>query len=333
MAAYYTFEDYSGSTADGVKTDNPYHDLIESCKNDSVRPFINACRSSSLTSKQAQIQSRYSTHRTNRNTQQKQKLLSPDFQGVMPDQILTKLEDPAQFPGFQDHRHCLVFWARPPQAVKNLIQKVQARLREAVSHLWLMKPESLHMTALEVTHSRTAAEIEDLVQQIGTHAGEIANFTYTHRARVVKPVVSFDAQALALSYLPADGEAGRSKEEDAYTYHHLRRDLFSLVQDKAGVKVDSRYVIPSAHLTIARFIQTSDLEGVDGKVDQGKMKKLVDKIEEVNAWLEKEYWSKSADSEIREGGEWIVGQEKGLDYRKGTLWYGGGETLRLGKGY
>lgn len=189
------------------------------------------------------------------------------------------------------------------------------------------------MTALEVTHSRTAPEIEDLVQQIGSHAEEIADFTYSHRARVVKPVVSFDAQALALSYLPADGEAGRSKEEDAYTYHHLRRDLFSLVQDKAGVKVDSRYVIPSAHLTIARFIQTSDLEGEDGKVDQSKMEKLVDKIEEVNAWLETEYWPKASDAEIKEGGKWVVGQEKGLDYRKGTLWYGGGETMRLGKGY
>ena len=333
MAAYYTFEDYSGSTADGVKTDNPYHDLIESCKTDSVSLSAHAFSFPSLTFKQAQIQSRYSTHRSNRNAQQKQKLLSRDFQGVTPDQILIKLEDPARFPGFRDHRHCLVFWARPPQAVKNLIQEVQTRLREAVPHLWLMKPESLHMTALEVTHSRTAPEIEDLVQQIGSHAEEIADFTYSHRARVVKPVVSFDAQALALSYLPADGEAGRSKEEDAYTYHHLRRDLFSLVQDKAGVEVDSRYVIPSAHLTIARFIQTSDLEGEDGKVDQSKMEKLVDKIEEVNAWLETEYWPKAGDAEIKEGGAWIVGQEKGLDYRKGTLWYGGGETMRLGKGY
>lgn len=36
MAAYYTFEDLSGSTTNGVKTDNPYHDLIESCDNEPV---------------------------------------------------------------------------------------------------------------------------------------------------------------------------------------------------------------------------------------------------------------------------------------------------------
>jgi hypothetical protein len=28
-----------------------------------------------------------------------------------------------------------------------------------------------------------------------------------------------------------------------------------------------------------------------------------------------------------------VGQEKGLDCRQGTLWYGGGETIRIGKGF
>jgi hypothetical protein len=28
-----------------------------------------------------------------------------------------------------------------------------------------------------------------------------------------------------------------------------------------------------------------------------------------------------------------VGEERGLDFRKGTLWYGGGETVRLGVGF
>ncbi|CAK4033175.1 Hypothetical predicted protein [Lecanosticta acicola] len=314
MAAYYTFEDYSGSSTDAAKTDNPYHDLIESCNNDPSR-----------------IQVRYSSHRTNRNTQQKQKLLSSDFQGVTPDQILSKLEDPIAYPGFKDHRHCLVFWARPTQAVKNLIQLVQKELQDVVPHLWLMKPESLHMTALEITHSLTAPEIEGIVEKVSPHAQEIADFTFSHRAPVVKPCLSFDAQAFALSFLPADGEGGRAKEEDKYTYHHLRRDLFSLVQERTGVKVASRYVIPSAHLTIARFLQTADLE-TDGKLDHGKVKTMIDKVEEINAWLEREYWPQRGT--IKEGGAWIVGEGKGLDYRKGTLWYGsGGETMRLGKGF
>lgn len=42
MAAYYTFEDLSGSTTPNVSTspsDNPYASLIESCHNDPVSTF------------------------------------------------------------------------------------------------------------------------------------------------------------------------------------------------------------------------------------------------------------------------------------------------------
>ena len=56
------------------------------------------------------------------------------------------------------------------------------------------------------------------------------------------------------------------------------------------------------------------------------------KIEDVNVWLRETYWPKEGE-ERREDGEWIVGQEKGLDCRQGTLWYGGGETVRIGMGF
>lgn len=188
------------------------------------------------------------------------------------------------------------------------------------------------MTALEITHSLTAPEIEALVEPLRPHAETITDYTLNHRARVVKPLVNFDAQAFALSWLPAGGEPGRTEEGDKYTYHHLRRDLFTLATN-AGVKVASRYVIPSAHLTIARFIQTADFEDGDGKLDKGKVQQLVEKVEEINEWLQ-EYWPKEGDEEVKEGGEWVVGQEKGLDFRKGALWYGaGGETTVLGKGF
>jgi len=36
MAAYYTFEDYSGTSTPNT-SDNPYDGLIENCKNDPVR--------------------------------------------------------------------------------------------------------------------------------------------------------------------------------------------------------------------------------------------------------------------------------------------------------
>ena len=189
---------------------------------------------------------------------------------------------------------------------------------------------NLHMTAQETSFSLTAPEINALVEKMLPYVPEIADYTFYHQARLVKPMVSYDAQALALSFLPAAGENGRSPSEDGYTYHHLRRDLFSKAQS-TGVKVASRYVIPSAHLTIGRFIKEQDFEAADGSVDHETVKKLIDAIEEINEWLEREYWPK--DGRIKDGGEWIVGEEKGLEYRKGALWYGGGETVHLGKGF
>ncbi|KXT18392.1 hypothetical protein AC579_8184 [Pseudocercospora musae] len=292
MAAYYTFEDLSGANSNGTKTDNPYHDLIESCNDKSTK-----------------IQERYSNHRVNRNAQQKEKLLAKDFPGVTIDEILMKLETPDKYPGYEDPRHCLVFWARPTADVKKLIAEVQRRLREAVPNLWIMPQDSLHMTALEITHSLTAPEIDALVDQLKPQAEAITDYTLKHHPRLVRPTVSFDAQALALSWLPATGQEG-----DDYTYHHLRRDLFTITS-KTGVTVASRYVIPSAHLTIGRFITKEDTP--DG--DHGAIARLVQSIEEINACLQ--------DCEY----EWTVGEEKGLDLRKGTLWYGsGGETIRLG---
>lgn len=184
-----------------------------------------------------------------------------------------------------------------------------------------MPPNSLHMTALEITHSLTAPEIEAFVTQMQPILATMANYTTTHRARLVKPVVSFDAQALALSFLPAAGEPGRSLDEDKYSYHHLRRDLFAQAQ-AGGVKVGSRYVVPSAHLTIGRFIKPQDFE----------MAALMRVVDELNAWLEKEFWP--SENGIMDGGEWVVGEEKGLEVRKGTLWYGSaGETVLLGVGF
>lgn len=74
----------------------------------------------------------YERHRTNRNSQQEEKLLSDSFTGVTIDQILAKLESRASNPDYEDPRNCLVFWARPTTAVKSLIASVQSRLHEAV---------------------------------------------------------------------------------------------------------------------------------------------------------------------------------------------------------
>jgi len=198
-----------------------------------------------------------------------------------------------------------------------------------------MPADCLHMTTLEITHSLTAPEIEVLVETLLPSAKLITDYTLDHRARLVKPMISYDASAVALSFVPSSGEIvdGLEIHDDSYTYHHLRRDIYGLSKS-AGVTVASRYTVPSAHLTIARFVTQADFCTKNASAlvyDPPKMKIWIDTIEAINKWLAEDYWPKG-DNTIPEGGQWIVGQEKGLDFRKGTLWYGGGETVRLGAG-
>jgi hypothetical protein len=213
--------------------------------------------------------------------------------------------------------------------------------------LWLMPLANLHMTTLEVTHSLTAPEITAFVQQISPVIEKMTDYTYTHRSRLIKPLLSYDSAAIALSFLPAAGEclpsassgqssnnptaATRQAQDDIYTYHHLRRDIFSL-STSTGIKIESRYVVPSAHITVGRFLTQSDHDS------PSKMQNWINEIESINEWLEREYWpvdvqAKGHEQGIRDGGEWLVGQGMGLDLREGRLWYGGGTTVRLGKGF
>jgi len=201
-----------------------------------------------------------------------------------------------------------------------------------------MPLDNLHMTAMEVTHSLTAEEIDHLVSILKPNCEKIADFPHDHRARLIKPMVSYDAAALALSFVPAAGEIlthGRTSDDDKYTYHHLRRDLHSAITS-SGVPVGSRYVVPSAHLTIARFnspnVFGGDLLDDSVTLDLKKRKHWINEIELINRWLEAEFWPEGK-QKIKPGGEWLVGEEKGLDFRKGALWYGGGESVYVGEGF
>lgn len=191
----------------------------------------------------------------------------------------------------------------------------------------------MHLTALEVTHSRTPHEIAALVDQLRPAVPALTNYTFTHRSRLVKPMLSYDLAAIAVSFLPAAGEPvtsppladARSAHEvdDSYSYHHLRRDFFDLART-AGVEVASRYVVPSAHITLGRYL------GQEDHATPEMRERWTRTIDEVNAWLKTEVWDVADGAFV---GEWIVGQEKGIDARSGRLWYGGGRTVMMGEGF
>lgn len=188
------------------------------------------------------------------------------------------------------------------------------------------------MTTLEIVNSRTPSEVDAIassLEQTGV-LPDIVNYTLDHRARLIKPMVSYDAAAMALSFVPAAGD------DDQYTYHHLRRDLFDKVT-ATGVEAAARYTVPSAHVTIARFtsqdgVSLGDPGHGSGRVDHGRVAALIGKIEDINQKLQLKCWPRE-DGETPSGGEWVVGQEKGLDFCKGASWYGKGERVLAGKGF
>jgi len=274
-----------------------------------------------------------------------------------------KLDGHQLDPEYIDPRNCLVFWARPTQKIKDLIAIIQQKLKTAAPDLWLMPLPNLHMTVLEVTHSRTVTEIDDLVAKLLASAKQIADYPSTpnHHTRLIKPMLSYDTAALALSFVPAASEAptptstststsssdtctAQTPSPDSYTYHHLRRDLHTLTN--STIPISPRYTVPSAHLTIARFnspnpfTSTTSTNPTTGPASTKSTRETwIKHLESINTWLETTYWPQSSSppsssmktTSIPAGGEWLLSSETGLDIRKGTLWYGGGETVYLGR--
>ncbi|KAJ3548807.1 hypothetical protein NM208_g830 [Fusarium decemcellulare] len=281
------------------------------------------------------IQQRYAAHRTDRNAQQRAKFLSSGFSGLIIDQHLLKLERPDLYPGFRDERYCLSLWARPPIHILQLTQRLQNMLKAAAPAVWLMPRYRMHLTTQEVAFCKTPDEIAPLVSTLRPALPAITSYTTTHRARLVKPMISYDLSAFAVSFLPASGEAALSpastkpspqycaEQCDSYTYQHLRRDILDQVS-RAGLKVETRYQVPSAHITLGRYLSDEDHDTPEKRI------RWVEAIEAINKWLEEEVWDKP-DSDFV--GEWIVGQEQGLDARTGTVWYGGGRTIMMGEGF
>ena len=293
------FVDLSGPSA--TTSENPYDGLIDDCKND-----------------RRQIQERYSKHRLLRNEQQKAKLLAPDFPGFNIDPVLEKLLKPEQNPGYVDPRNCLVFWGRPPPRIREFVANLQQRLLVVAPSLWIMPPDNLHLTILEMAHSKTPAEITSMLNQMRPMIPAICEPKILQdRVRLVKPLLSYDGAAIALSFLPAAGERFPTLA-DVSTYHHLRRDLYNMCS-KTGVEVASRYVVPSAHLTIARFVDQSLLH-------EKKIPALIETIEAINKDLETLPYVSPMSA------QWIIGEEKSLDCRIMTVWYGGGESAYVSKG-
>ncbi|KAI0102969.1 RNA ligase/cyclic nucleotide phosphodiesterase [Nemania sp. FL0031] len=243
-------------------------------------------------------------HRRKRYETCENEFLGLDFQPLKVDNILRNL---LYLPGYQDPRNNLCVFARATQSLSDTIAEIQQELRLLVPDIWLSPLPMLHMTVLEIVHSKTPADVESCVKTLGPCLAELTQLANKHPVRLVKPQLVFDTSAVAITFVPAC--------QHEYTYLHLRRDLAKICEAN-GIDVASRYTTTSSHMTIARHIEINNLGNLTSR------KAWASKIEDINERLR-----------VRDGPycqEWTIGIDSKLEIRKGTLWYGGGELVAIG---
>ncbi|KAJ5791315.1 Ribosomal protein L44e [Penicillium psychrosexuale] len=289
-----------------AKAENQFQQLITVSENDPKR-----------------LQLAYEVHRSKRNALFRSQICQKGFCEWNEDDILSKvLEAEKGLTDYVDPRHNLAFWARPPQHIRDLVYKIQQEIGTLIGPgLWLVPPHHLHMTTLEIRSALRGPEIDEITSSLKMSGvvAELANYTLTHRARLVKPVISYDTSAIALSFVPAAGEEDTSDyngKHDQFTYHHLRSDLYNIVTE-SGCPIAARYTVPSAHITIARFIAPGGPKEIkpDSPEEFEKKKfQLIDRIEDLNHELRSNMWRRLGDPSQR---QWVIGHEKGLELIKG----------------
>lgn len=249
----------------------------------------------------------YETHRRRRNLERRALILASG--AICPDPILRGLVLEHQPPEF-DPRNCISLWCRPPLAVRQLIAQIQSLLLQAEPDVWCMPQNCLHMTALEIVHSKPDSHVDSVVLKLKPHLDRLLG--PMPAPVLVKPILSYDQNALALSFIPEEDNLDQKSSLGWYTYQHYRRDLCDIVQRKAGITVDSRYHFPSAHVTIARFVKP-----LEGTTDR-----WIKTLDSINEWIES--------SENARNMRWTVGEERGSECRVGLIWYGGGRAEGIG---
>lgn len=177
----------------------------------------------------------------------------------------------------------------------------------------------MHMTTLEIANSLSSAEECALKTDELCAAVDVQSLCALNvpdgSVVLCKPLLTFDARAVALTFVPAvpsSTDDSDTPTTTTTTYHALRAAVYAAVVGpparRTGISVNSRYVAASAHVTVARFVTAP---GPAGGVDfvtrvrkQGPEDEVLDvehvereavdafvaAVTEINAWLKQEYW-------------------------------------------
>jgi hypothetical protein len=200
-----------------------------------------------------------------------------------------------------DTRHNLGIVSRPPKSICQFIERLQSTIISSISNsdaLFPIPESWLHLTALEICHAKPADEVEVLAKLVAPALSKILEVADSDLT-LYKPMVSFDQRAVALSFIS-------KPPTSQITY---REALFNVVQNNTPPEVSpsSRYSVPSAHVTMIRFID---------KLDPTQVQSLISTIQSINRDI--------ADAPI----EWEF-KPGTSQCHYGRTWYGKGTVITL----
>ena len=129
---------------------------------------------------------------------------------------------------------------RPTIDVVEYVISIQEHLRVFEPDQYYYPPSDLHLTLVEICHSRSPEDASLIARAIGSEISRIA--AMISPPRIDSPMLVFDAHATALNFLPADDVLQNTRQ--------------SIVEElvKLGISVESRHETKSAHVTLMRYI-------------------------------------------------------------------------------
>ena len=188
--------------------------------------------------------------------------------GPVVDQILVQELDRSH----TDMRYGVNLICRPTIDVAECIVSIQEHLRGFEPDQYYYPPSDLHLTLVEICHSRSPEEASVIAGVVGSEIGRIA--ATTPLPKVDSPMLVFDSRAIALNFLPTDDALQNARQSILAALSNL------------GISIDSRYKTKSAHVTLMRYIaplRSAPAEWVSNLVNLPPQPKLVWALSQV--WL------------------------------------------------
>jgi hypothetical protein len=139
-----------------------------------------------------------------------------------------------------DLRSGLNIICRPSEQLRSVVIQIQDQMKRTEPDQYYYPGTDLHLTLLEICHSRSPQELFVIVQKLSTSIPLL--FQSVDSIHLDSPEVVFDTHACALGFLPSDNNLQRC------------RTAFVGILEKSGISLYSRYLANSAHVTVMRYI-------------------------------------------------------------------------------